>query len=121
MPEWTQGFSVGVPAPAGAVLGLLPLMASFALEMHFQDLPLLFAFSLLGSGLLMISRTPTYVLKNVRVPHPFVRLLLMMVAVFMAALFSVPWWTLSLGAMIYLLSIPLSLTSYRRLKRLTAE
>lgn len=120
MPEWTKGFSVGVPAPAGAVLGLLPLMASFALELNFQDLPLLFALSLLLSGVLMISRIPTYVLKNVRVPHPFVRPLLMMVAVFMAALFSIPWWTLSIGAIIYLLSIPVSLVSYRRKNGLTA-
>lgn len=117
MPEWTKGYSVGVPAPAGAVLGLLPLMASFSLEIHLQDFPLLFAFSLLGSGFLMISRIPTYVLKNTRVPHRFVRLLLMAVAVFMAALFSVPWWTLSLGSIIYLLSIPVSFVSYGRLKK----
>ena len=117
MPEWTKGYSVGVPAPAGAVLGLLPLMASFSLEIHLQDFPLLFAFSLLGSGFLMISHIPTYVLKNTRVPHRFVRLLLMAVAVFMAALFSVPWWTLSLGSIIYLLSIPVSFVSYGRLKK----
>lgn len=114
MPEWTKGYSVGVPAPAGAILGLLPLMMSFALEMSFQEIPLLFATSLLISGLLMISRIPTYVLKNVRVPHHFVRLLLMMVAIFMAALFSIPWWTLSIGTVIYLLSIPVSLISYGR-------
>lgn len=116
MPEWTKGFSVGVPAPAGAVLGLLPLMVSFALEISFQATPLLFAISLLLSGFLMISRIPTFVLKNVRVPHPFVRPLLMMVAVFMAALFSVPWWILSIGTIIYLLSIPVSLVSYRKKK-----
>ena len=121
MPEWTKGYSVGVPAPAGAVLGLLPLMASFALEDNFQEIPLLFAVSLLISGLLMISRIPTYVLKNVRVPHHFVRLLLMMVAVFMAALFSIPWWTLSIGAVLYLLSIPVSLMSYGRQKGLTGK
>jgi CDP-diacylglycerol--serine O-phosphatidyltransferase len=116
VPEWTKGFSVGVPAPAGAILGLLPLMASFALEIHFQDLPVLFAFSLLGSGVLMISRIPTFVLKNARVPHDSVRPLLMMVAIFMAALFSVPWWTLTIGAVLYLFSIPVSFVSYRRQK-----
>jgi CDP-diacylglycerol--serine O-phosphatidyltransferase len=116
MPEWTKRYSVGVPAPAGAVLGLLPLMMSFALEENFQDIPILFATSLLISGLLMISRIPTYVVKNVRVPHHFVRPLLMMVAVFMAALFSIPWWILSVGAVLYLLSIPVSLTSYKKKK-----
>jgi CDP-diacylglycerol---serine O-phosphatidyltransferase len=121
MPEWTKGYSVGVPAPAGAVLGLLPLMVSFALEENFQEIPLLFATCLLISGFLMISRIPTYVLKNVRVPYHLVRLLLMMVAVFMAALFSIPWWTLSLGTLLYLLSIPVSLISYKRQKGLMGK
>ncbi|MBI2706713.1 MAG: CDP-diacylglycerol--serine O-phosphatidyltransferase [Proteobacteria bacterium] len=116
-PEWASSFSIGVPAPAGAFLALSPLIFSFALETNFQEMPLFFAISLLLSGLLMISRIPTYVLKNVRVPHHFVRPLLMMVAIFMAALFSAPWWTLSLGAILYLFSIPLSLLSYKRKKR----
>jgi CDP-diacylglycerol--serine O-phosphatidyltransferase len=111
-PEWAKSFSVGVPAPAGAVIALFPLMASFALETNLSNLPLLFGISLFASGLLMISRIPTYVLKNVRVPHPFIRPLLMMVAIFMAALFSIPWSTLSFGAILYILSIPVSVLSY---------
>lgn len=120
-PDWANQFSVGVPAPAGAILGLFPLMVSFAFEASFQDIPLLFAFSLSLSGLLMISRIPTYVLKNVRIPHPFVRPFLMMVAIFMAGLFSIPWWILSLGTILYLLSIPLSLFSYRQLRESKVE
>ncbi len=112
-PDWAKQFSVGVPAPAGAVLGLLPLMISFAFEENFQNFPIFFAISLLVSGLLMISRIPTFVIKNVRIPHHFIRPLLMMVAIFMAALFSIPWWILSIGTVGYLFSIPLSLLSYR--------
>jgi CDP-diacylglycerol---serine O-phosphatidyltransferase len=52
----------------------------------------------------------------VQVSPQFVRPLLMMVAVVMAALFSAPWWTLSVGAILYLLSIPLSLLSYKKKK-----
>ncbi|OJW51429.1 MAG: CDP-diacylglycerol--serine O-phosphatidyltransferase [Alphaproteobacteria bacterium 41-28] len=115
-PEWAKRFSVGVPAPAGAVLGLLPLMVSFALEENFQNFPILFAISLLASGLLMISRIPTFLMKNVPISHHFIRPILMMVAVFMAALFSIPWWILSIVAVLYLFSIPLSLLSYRRKK-----
>lgn len=116
MPEWTKRFSVGVPAPAGAVLGLLPLMVSFALEENFQNTPFLFAISLVLSGLLMISRIPTFLIKNVRIPHSFIRPLLMMVAIFMAALFSIPWWILSIGTLFYLFSIPVSFMSYRKKK-----
>jgi CDP-diacylglycerol--serine O-phosphatidyltransferase len=116
-PEWSKKYSVGVPAPAGAALGLLPLMISFAWEENFQNYPYLFAISLLGSGLLMISRIPTFVMKNVPIPHHYVRPLLMMVAVFMAALFSIPWWIISVGTCLYLCSIPLSFLAYRRKKK----
>ena len=116
LPPGAKEYSIGVPAPAGAVLGLLPLMVSFALEENFQDYPLLFAISLLTSGLLMISRIPTFVLKNVPIPHHYVRSLLVLVAIFMAALFSVPWWTLSMGVFLYLCSIPFSLVFSRQRK-----
>lgn len=115
-PDWAKQFSIGVPAPAGAILGLFPLMVSFAFEESFQNYPLLFAMSMLVSGLLMISRIPTFVIKNVPIPHHYVKVLLMLVAVFMAALFSAPWWTVSLGALVYLFSIPLSIIYYRKSK-----
>ncbi|MBY0291668.1 MAG: CDP-diacylglycerol--serine O-phosphatidyltransferase [Alphaproteobacteria bacterium] len=120
-PDWAKRFSVGVPAPAGAVIGLLPLMISFSFEESFQNYPFLFAISLLTSGLLMISRIPTFVIKNVPIPHHYVRLLLMLVAIFMAALFSAPWWILSLGGILYLFSIPMSLLSYQRQKKTVQE
>lgn len=112
-PEWTKRFSVGVPAPAGALLGLMPLMITFACEEDSSHIPLFFAFSLCSSGLLMVSRIPTYVLKNIRIPYTFVRLLLMMVAIFMAAFFTAPWWTISFIAIAYLFSIPVSGFSYK--------
>ncbi len=113
-PEWAAQYSVGVPAPMGAAIALLPMMASFAFEEDFQVYPALFALTLIMGGILMISRIPTFLLKNVRIPHQYIRPLLMMVAVFMAALFSAPWWTLSVIGGLYLLSIPVSLLSYRK-------
>lgn len=113
-PDWAKRFSIGVPAPAGAFLALVPLMVAFAWETDLSHMPFFFVFSLFASGILMISRIPTYVLKHIRIPHTFVRPLLMMVAVLTAALFSAPWWTLSLGTLLYLVSIPISWLSYRR-------
>ena len=113
-PEWTKRFSVGVPAPAGAFLSLLPLMIAFACEEDSSHMPLFFVLSLCGSGLLMISRIPTYVLKNIRIPHTFIRLLLVMVPVCIAAFFTAPWWTISFFVIAYLFSIPVSGFSCKR-------
>jgi CDP-diacylglycerol--serine O-phosphatidyltransferase len=120
-PEWAARYSVGVPAPMGAGIALIPMMASFSFEESFQAYPMLFAVSILLSGLLMISRLPTYVLKNVRVPTPYIRPLLMMVAIFMAALFSTPWWTITLVSLLYVLSIPVSLMTYRKKKNVEVD
>ncbi len=115
-PEWEKKFSIGVPAPAGAVLALLPLMLSFGLEDSFQDYPLIFAFSLGISSLFIISRIPTFLIKNVPIPHQYVKFLLVFIAIFIAALYSAPWWTLSIGTFLYLFSIPLSMHYYRQAK-----
>lgn len=116
-PDWTKRFSVGVPAPAGAFVALSPLMLSFALEENFTSYPFIFGFILFISGLLLISRIPTFLIKNVPIPHHYVRYLLILVALFVAALFSAPWYTLSLGALLYVCSIPISLLNYKRKKR----
>jgi CDP-diacylglycerol--serine O-phosphatidyltransferase len=115
--DWEKRFSVGVPAPAGALIALSPLMLSFALEENFEAHSLVFAVILFISGLLLISRIPTFLIKNVPIPHHYVRYLLILVALFVAALFSAPWYTLSLGAFLYISSIPISFMNYQRKKR----
>ncbi|MBL8676738.1 MAG: CDP-diacylglycerol O-phosphatidyltransferase, partial [Alphaproteobacteria bacterium] len=108
---------MGVPAPAGAFVALSPLMLSFALEESFRAHSFAFALILFISGLLLISRLPTFLIKNVPIPHHYVRYLLILVAFFVAALFSAPWYTLSLGAFLYICSIPISFMNYQRKKR----
>lgn len=115
--DWEKRFSVGVPAPAGAFVALSPLMLSFALEENFGAHSFIFAIILFISGLLLISRLPTFLIKNVPIPHHYVRYLLILVALFVAALFSAPWYTLSLGAFLYICSIPISFMNYQRKKR----
>jgi len=115
-PEWTKGFSVGVPAPAGAFIALIPLMSHFAWGIDLSQRPYFVAFFMVLSALLMVSRIPTFLIKNVQLANKQVRMLLIAVAIFVAALFSVPWTTLTVGALLYLASIPLSLYKYKKKK-----
>ena len=116
-PDWTKSYSIGVPAPAGAMVALIPLMANFAWELDLQSHPYAIAFFMLTSALLMVSRIPTFLIKNAQLSNKHVRMILVAVAIFVAALFSVPWATLTIGSILYLLSIPISLLKYKRTKQ----
>lgn len=114
-PAWANDYFVGLAAPAGAGFVLLPAILSFLFESDviFRH-PALSAAALVGAGLLMVSRVPTYSLKKIRVKRE--HWLPMMVAVVLVAglLVSYPWFTLACVGVAYLVSIPFSLLSQRR-------
>ena len=66
-PVWTKSYFTGVPAPAGAFLGLLPL--AFVLEFGNAARlpPVVYALWMVLVGGLMVSRMPTLALKGWRV------------------------------------------------------
>lgn len=117
-PEWQVNFSVGVPAPAGAALVMIPLMLDFGLRgqdiTDFTISPWVVAFFMSISAILMASRVPVFVPKNVRTHPKLARFILIVVAIFMAALVSVPWLTLSTTGLIYLISLPFSYIAYKK-------
>lgn len=82
---------VGVPAPAGAMLGLLPVFLTLEGWVQAADWPILVALYLVGVGLLMISRLPTPSPKGWRVPRNRAALLLLGATVFAGALATRPW------------------------------
>ncbi len=117
-PGWSYNFFTGAPAPAGAGLVLLPMMLSFTTgnEQIFRQPYVVMAVLLLVS-FLMVSRLPTYSLKNFKVPTALVMPLLLGVAAAAALLVTSPWALLSAVGLIYLISLPFSFRSYRRLQR----
>lgn len=117
-PGWSYNFFSGTPAPAGAGLALLPMMLSFGtgLEEVFRT-PWLVAAVLLVVSFLMVSRVPTYSLKNFKVPASYVLPMLLGIAAVAAFLVAAPWVTLTAVGLLYVGSIPFSIRSYRRLQR----
>lgn len=115
IPAWTGRFFVGVPAPAGAGLVLIPIMATFEFGPGYVDHPYVVAAVVLGVALLMVSRLPTYSIKRVRIPHQHVMATLLVVGLLAAMLVSVPWLTLLGVGMVYVGSIPLAVVAHRRL------
>ncbi|MES0827074.1 CDP-diacylglycerol--serine O-phosphatidyltransferase [Ruegeria sp. SCP11] len=84
----------GVPAPAGALLVMLPMYLSFA----FADAPLLpsilICLYMVFIGLLLISRLPTWSFKTTRISRENAKYFLIGVAVVGAALLTFAWATL---------------------------
>jgi len=116
-PPWAYNYFTGVPAPAGAGLALLPLIATLELGPGWVDSPwLVVPWSIVVAGL-MVSAIPTFSAKGLRIPTRYVVFVLLGVGVLAAALVSAPWATISILGLIYLSTLPLSSHQYGRLKR----
>jgi len=113
-PAWTGSFFTGVPAPAGALLALIPLMISFEIEAAWPRHALVVGAVLVVVGGLMVSRLPTFSFKKGRVPRHLVLPSLLGAALFMGVLASSPWIALSLLGLVYASLIPFSWVAYSR-------
>ncbi len=113
-PTWTGSYFTGVPAPAGALLALIPLMVSFEIEAAWPRHALLVGAVLVAVGGLMVSRIPTYSFKKGRVPRHLVLPALLAAALVMGVLASAPWIGMSLIGLAYVSLIPFSWMAYRR-------
>lgn len=119
-PAFAAGFFTGVPAPAGALLVLLPIYLSF---LGAPKLPTtLVALYTLLIAFLMVSRLPVFSGKTVhtRVPPEMVLPVFVLTVLVIALLIGYPWHLLSAGAIIYLLTLPAGYLSYRRHERIAA-
>jgi CDP-diacylglycerol--serine O-phosphatidyltransferase len=119
-PPFAVNFFTGVPAPAAAVIVLLPIYLAF-LGLP-QPPAMLTALYTLLIGFLMVSRLPVFSGKTVRlrVPPEMVLPVFVSVIFFIALLIGYPWHILSTCTVLYLLSLPLGWKSYRDQERKAA-
>lgn len=120
-PPWARYYFTGVPAPAGAGLVLLPMMITQEFGGGFFDRPSVNAVALIAIALLMVSRVPTFSIKQIKVPQAFFLPALLLVGLLVAALASAPITTLICIGIVYLASIPVSVWRQGKDRRRTAE
>jgi CDP-diacylglycerol--serine O-phosphatidyltransferase len=116
-PIWAGNFFTGVPAPAGALVVMLPIyLALVGMPKLPVTVTLLFT---LAIACLMVSRLPVLSGKRVgkRVPPEMVLPVFVLVVLFFALLIAYPWWVLSIGTVAYLACLPLGWLSYREHER----
>ncbi|RZQ61776.1 CDP-alcohol phosphatidyltransferase family protein [Amycolatopsis suaedae] len=116
-PPYAKEFFVGVPAPAGGLLGLLPLIITLDFGHGWWSDPLVVWLWVVAVAALAISRIPTLSLKTVKVPAKAIGLLLVGVALLAAAIIQFPLTSLAVALVLYLLHIPYSVRRYHWLAR----
>lgn len=113
-PAWQGEYFVGVPAPAGAVLVMLPLYLSFlgfeaTRTVAFAGV----AFTIL-IAFLLVSRLPVYSGKSVKIRGDRMLPVILAVVFYFLLLVSYPWHTLTASVAAYLVFLPFSMRAYAR-------
>ena len=116
-PLWAGNFFTGVPAPAGAIVVMLPIYINLLGGPKVAaTITLLYT---LAIAFLMVSQLPVFSGKRVgkRVPPEMVLPVFVLVVLFFALLIAYPWWVLSIGTVCYLACLPLGWVSYKEYQR----
>lgn len=117
-PHKSAGFLTGVPAPAGALLAMLPMYCWFWSGLDVFRSPGLVGPWVAFIALTMVSSVATFSWSSLRLRANIRFEALAVVVLFGAALLSAPWQTLTVICVGYLVMIPFSMRSYARIKRL---
>ena len=122
-PAWAANFFVGVPAPAGAIIVLLPIYAAFLGLPRSPFVTWAMLVYTLAIAALMVSRLPVFSGKRVgtRVPPEMVGPVVILVVLCVALLIAYPWILLTAGTLVYVVSLPFGWVSYRGYERRSRE
>ena len=117
-PPYAKEFFVGVPAPAGGLVALLPLILAQEIghDGWWSAKPVVMIWTV-ATAALLISRIPTLSVKTIKVPARAVALLLVLVALLAAAVITYPIFALAAAAVLYLLHIPYAVRRYHWLAK----
>jgi CDP-diacylglycerol--serine O-phosphatidyltransferase len=117
-PLYTKEFFVGVPAPAGGLAALLPLILTLQIghDGWWSSDAAVMVWTV-GIAALLISRIPTLSLKTIKVPARAVAPLLVLVGLAAAAVITYPMLALASVLVLYLLHVPYAVRRHRWLAK----
>lgn len=111
-PEWTKEYFSGVPAPAGAVLALFPLILYFDTGNDFYLNNGLVSAFLIISGILMVSTIKTFSSKMIKIEPGYYTIALIAFSVMVIFFITDFWFTLTSLITLYIVLIPYSIYLY---------
>jgi CDP-diacylglycerol--serine O-phosphatidyltransferase len=117
-PHKSAGFLTGVPAPAGAMIAMVPLYLWLSTDQPLFRSPWLVGPWLAFSAVLMVSSLATWSGSALKLRQRIRFEAIAVLMVLAAAIVSAPWPSLTVVALLYLATIPFSIRAYRRVRRL---
>ena len=104
-------FFIGVPAPCGAILALIPMILDLGFSTFIDDFnvkshTLLIDLYIVIIAILLPSRLPTVSLKKLNIKPEHLSLTMIISAMIVVLTLIYPWYLLPVGAILYILSIP---------------
>ncbi len=116
--SWKDNFFEGVPSPAGGILVLSPLVYDVSgfdiINLNYKLItPIIFVVV----SILLISKIPTYSMKKIVVPRSTTIFLLFGIVLSFGLLLIFPFKALIVGSTAYLLTVPISLFHYHKIKK----
>ena len=119
-PSWKDNFFEGVPAPAGGIIVLMPLIISFSglseifLKINYELMVPIFFIIV---SILLISTIPTYSFKRIVIPRSMTKFLLFGMVLFFGALLVYTFKILTISIFLYICLIPISYFHYKKIKK----
>lgn len=114
--ELANIFFTGVPAPAGAMLSLVPLVLSFEFGKGFYTDPRFCLAYISLLALLLVSTIPTFSAKKFKIRSHHAVMIMVVSGLWIAGWIIEPWITYALTAALYFAMIPVSVARYHRLQ-----
>jgi CDP-diacylglycerol--serine O-phosphatidyltransferase len=119
-PSWKDNFFEGVPAPAGGIIVLMPLIISFSGfgETFFKiNYNLMVPIFFITVSIFLISTIPTYSFKRIVIPRSMTKFVLFGMVLFFGALLVYTFKILAVSTFLYLCLIPVSYFHYKKIKK----
>ena len=112
--EWKNNFFEGVPAPAGGLLILMPLIYELTDINLNINIKIFTPFLTVMIALLLVSKIPTLSLKKISISSKTTVFLLLSVGIIFIALLFYTFETLLVFSLLYLISLPISILIYKK-------
>jgi CDP-diacylglycerol--serine O-phosphatidyltransferase len=120
-PVWKNRFFIGVPAPMGGALVLLPMVFSFQISDIYFRQPWISGVFLVVIASMMVSTIPTYSFKSLKISRQWVLPTMLITVGIIVSIINAPWVSLSLMGCAYITTIPLSYRAHKKLTKTSIE